>query len=146
MLLGRTQWQFQRCQAPEEQEPWAFLKLIKGVNRWWHGWAARRLLHLHAIAKRQAELWEQACYITSFNSFEMLIKAEGFNGRPSQIYSFSTNSVYPRFIIEQYAFYKWRTATRAEKAKRVAKEYVIEAIVMGDLGTTYPRKFENHGW
>jgi hypothetical protein len=150
MLLGRTQWQLQRCRAPEEAEPWAFLTLFSSLNRWWHGWAARRLLHLHARAYRQGELFQQACYITSVYRFEMLIKAQRFNGRPSQIYSsqieprmysFWRKSVYPRFLIEQDAFYKWRTATRAVKAKREAQEYIIEAIVTGNLGTTYPSDF-----
>ena len=136
MLLGRTQWQFQRCEVLEEQEPLSFLKQIKGVNRWWHRWAALRLLYLRTIAKRQTELREHDCFTAAFNLFEMLIKAGGLIGRLSQVYSFWTKSVYPRFTIEQYAFYKWRIATWAAKARRFAMGFVKE-LVKYSSATTY---------
>jgi hypothetical protein len=135
MLLGRRQWPYQHLRAPEEAEPWTFLTLISSLNRSWHGWAARRLLHLHAKDYRQSELFIEACYITSVHRFETLIRTQIFNGRPSQIYSceigfrihnFWMKFAYPRFVIEQAAFYIWRTITRAAKAKREIQVYIIE--------------------
>jgi hypothetical protein len=154
MLLGRRQWPYQHIRATEEDEPWIFLAVVSGVNRAWRGWAARRLRQLHDWDYRRRVLFMETCYITAVQRFQALIttpipdgrltavqrfqaliRIQIPDGRPSQIYrceisfrihNFWIQFVYPRFIIEQAAFYTWRTTTRAAKATREMQMYILE--------------------
>jgi hypothetical protein len=135
MLLGRRQWPYQHIRATEEDEPWIFLAVVSGVNRAWRWWAARRRRQLHDWDYRLRVLFMETCYITAVQRFQALIRIQIPDGRPSQIYrceirfrihNFWIQFVYPRFIIEQAAFYTWRTTTRAAKATREMQMYILE--------------------
>jgi hypothetical protein len=135
MLLGRRQWPYQHIRATEEDEPWIFLAVVSGVNRAWRWWAARRRRQLHDWDYRLRVLFMETCYITAVQRFQTLIRIQIPDSRPSQIYrseirfrihNFWIHFVYPRFIIEQAAFYTWRTTTRAAKATREMQMYILE--------------------
>jgi hypothetical protein len=154
MLLGRRQWPYQHIRATEEDEPWIFLAVVSGVSKAWRGWAARRLRQLHDSDYRRRVLFMETCYITAvqrfqalittpvpderltaLQRFQALIRMQIPDGRPPEnyrceitfrIHNFWIQFVYPRFIIEQVAFYTWRATTRAAKTTRDMQMYFLE--------------------
>ena len=134
--------------------PGSSLGVVSGVSKTWHRWAARRLRQLHDSDYRRRVLFMETCYntavqrfqelittpvrderLTALQRFQALIRMQIPDGRPPQnyrseisfrIHNFWIQFVYPRFIIEQAAFYTWRTTTRAAKATREMQMYILE--------------------